>query len=674
MQPVLSAPATTGQRAKPSCEAVRRLLFFLAFVAVALVVPGRASAHANLVRTDPGNGAVLGLAPARVEVIFDDAVRVGPGIEAVRNGGKSILAGNARAQGKSLVIPLRSGIGDGDYTVRWSIVADDGHVEQGVIAFGVGIGRPPPTASLTASNSVSADVLISRWLFIFGVLAAGGLALFDLVVARGRRPQPGLTAIGLVLVFLGAQGLKHGTPGAGATRFGVVMTIASVLAAAGAAAAAIGIVDPKSVRIAEAAAIALLAAPTLSGHALDPGRSWVDVPLDLLHVVASSFWFGGIIALALARDALVLARRFSPLALASVIAIAATGLGRALAELSSVSQVWTTGYGEAIAVKSLLLGALVVAAYFSRSALVSSWTRVRASVRGELVLLFGLVGAVGVLTSLPPGNRHAPRAVAAPPQARPASQPPPLPPASALVLAQRSGSLAEAVSVHPTPNGFAASVVFLNWQGNGQSLRSVRIDGKAATTCGSGCYAVTLSRLPVNLIVERPGNRSAFTLPRSFRRAGATVARATRAFHAQDAMEYDETLTSGLGTTLFTHWEVQKPNRLEYNIRGGSQAIIIGSRRWDRTTAKAKWVRSSQIPVTQPVPLWWQARITNAYVLESTPSTQTVSFLSRDGPAWFTAVLDRRSLLPRSVSMVASAHFMAQNYDRKPSVSIRPPR
>src|SRR5919197_2684146 len=67
-----------------------RVVIVVALLSVA--IPAAASAHANLVRTEPANGAVLARPPGQVRVVFDDNVRPGPGIEAIRNGGRSIAA------------------------------------------------------------------------------------------------------------------------------------------------------------------------------------------------------------------------------------------------------------------------------------------------------------------------------------------------------------------------------------------------------------------------------------------------------------------------------------------------------------------------------------------------------------------------------------------------------
>ena len=44
-------------------------------------------------------------------------------------------------------------------------------------------------------------------------------------------------------------------------------------------------------------AVLLLPVPTVAGHALDPGRSWLEVPVDVLHVAAAAAWVGGLFAL-----------------------------------------------------------------------------------------------------------------------------------------------------------------------------------------------------------------------------------------------------------------------------------------------------------------------------------------------------------------------------------------
>src|SRR5436305_12449334 len=123
-----SGKASTGLR-RPHARAS---LATALVAAAALAVPAGASAHATLLRTEPANGAVLPHAPRKVDVVFDDTIRVGHKNAVVANSSqRSVLAGKPTVRRHVLTLPLREGLPDGDYSVRWSIVSDDGHQEQG---------------------------------------------------------------------------------------------------------------------------------------------------------------------------------------------------------------------------------------------------------------------------------------------------------------------------------------------------------------------------------------------------------------------------------------------------------------------------------------------------------------------------------------------------------------
>jgi hypothetical protein len=150
------------------------------------------------------------------------------------------------------------------------------------------------------------------------------------------------------------------------------------------------------------------------------------------------------------------------------------------------------------------------------------------------------------------------------------------------------------------------------------------------------------------------------------------VARATDRFRRLRSVEYVERLASSPRNRVVADFTLERPNRLEYRIRGGAAGIIIGSRRWDRVPG-GKWQASAQELTPQPEPIW-AGQVTNAYLLSSTPSTYVVSFLKPIGPAWFTVVLDRRTMLPRTLRMTAAAHFMHHRYsDFNAAPRIKPP-
>jgi len=617
------------------------------------------------VRSQPADRAALAAAPATVRFVFDDDVRVASGTKAIRNGDGSVLAGKPRVVGgRVLVVPLRAGLADGNYTVLWRVLSDDGHTIEGVTTFGVGAGRPPPTAALSVDNGPSAQDVVSRLLFFGGLLTAVGAAFFRLAVG----PVPVRLLLGaFLLVFVGVSGVLHDV--SVSTRFGTVMALAAIVSGVGALLAAVAPVYPRLEPLAFAAALVLLPAPSLAGHALDRGRSWIEVVADLLHVGAASLWLGGLVALALALrargDRAAILRRFSNLALVSVLVLAATGVVRALSELDSVSQLWSTGYGRVLLVKTGLLTVLVAIGWVNRYRLVPrlSLHGLRRSVAAELVLFAGLVAAVALLTDLRPGRDRAASAAVAPQ----AKGPPPLPAKEMIVQARQDGELAVALALHPP----GAEAIVLGPDGKGVNGLSVKIGGVQTRTCGPGCYGAFVS--PVRRVtVSVDGRKLAFRVPAKARPAGALVARATRAFRALRSIDYVERLASSPRNRVIADFILEGPNRLEYRIRGGADGIIIGARRWDRVRG-GDWVASPQDPTPQPEPIW-AGPVRNAFVLETTRSTYVVSFM-KVNPVWFTLRLDRRTLLPRELQMTAAAHFMRHRYTRfNAPRRIKPPR
>ena len=98
-----------------------------------------------------------------------------------------------------------------------------------------------------------------------------------------QRPLAHLVFFSLLLAFLGGSGILHAAPPG--TRFALVMKVALTVSLAGGAAAALAPTLPQLLPVAYAAALALLAAPTLSGHALDRDQPRVlAVIVDLAHM------------------------------------------------------------------------------------------------------------------------------------------------------------------------------------------------------------------------------------------------------------------------------------------------------------------------------------------------------------------------------------------------------
>lgn len=256
---------------------------------------------------------------------------------------------------------------------------------------------------------------------------------------------------------------------------------------------------------------------------------------------------------------------------------------------------------------------------------------------------------------------------------------PPPPPHGAVVLGGESGR--RAVALASGRRRLTATV--LSPEGGPLSGLKVAFGVGSRTIparpCGLGCYSAAAPAAR-KVVVHLSGSRPvAFSLPARPRPAAAVVARAARVTRALKSLVYLESLRSGPTGGLLTTWSLKAPNEVEYRIRGGAQAIVLGTRRWDRNGPGAPWQRSTQSPalvVPQPA---WGGRATNAYVLRDGSvrgqPVWIVSFANPTVPAWFTAWIDKRSYRPLQLRMTAAAHFMFHRYTEFDApLTIRPPR
>jgi hypothetical protein len=337
-----------------------------------------------------------------------------------------------------------------------------------------------------------------------------------------------------------------------------------------------------------------------------------------------------------------------------------TGLGRALTELSAVSQVWSTSYGRALIVKTALFVPLLGVGWLNRTLLLRAFTRLRRSATVEVVVIVAIVVAVAVLTELRPGTSYA---TSAGPVALAAVQPPVLPPRNAVVAARELGSLA--VAVARTPG--LATVTVIGPDGTGIDGRRVLVDGVPAKPCGSGCYRAAAGS---GLLRVRIGaTQLVFDIPARAPDATALLQRVTRRYRTARTIVFDESLASSPTNRERTRFTILAPHSLTYRTRGGPSAIVIGARRWDRLRDGAPWQLSAQTPLAVTRPTWSEP--TNAHLV----APGVITFLDRQIPAWFRLTLARG--LPARSQMTAAAHFMVDSYagfDGPVSVSPPPSR
>jgi len=174
----------------------------------------------------------------------------------------------------------------------------------------------------------------------------------------------------------------------------------------------------------------LVITPALAGHASIESPVAVFFPSDAIHVLAASVWVGGIVFLLATvprgtreldgpdRTALLLGvlSRFSPLALACVIAVAVTGVVQAYIDVRTVHALLHTTYGAMIIAKTLLLLALIGLGWVNRSRVIPALRRLaetglttgtvgllaRRTMRTELLAMLAVFGVTAALISYAP--------------------------------------------------------------------------------------------------------------------------------------------------------------------------------------------------------------------------------------------------------------------------------
>jgi copper transport protein len=386
-------------------SAVWLLTLLAGWLLAGVVVAGPASAHATLVSTDPGEGARVATAPAKVTLTFDEAVSLGAGYARVLGStGNRVDAGAAHVDGAVLTIPLRGDLPDGGYLVTYRVVSSDSHPVAGAFSFVIGNGSLVSGAAASAQSSGDPVVTVAeplvRAVGYAGLALALGLPVLALACwpgawASGRLRRlttwgAATVAVTAVLDFL-LQGPYAAGSGLGslfdgallsatlASSAGRMMLVRAVLAVALLAVLApawrrarppsdLGVVGIAVLGAGLAASVAAV------GHAAAGELPELAIPVATVHVVAMSAWLGGLAGLlaGLLRpstppgELAAALPRFSRLAFGSVVALVVTGVLQSVREVGSPAALFTTGYGWLLVAKLAVVFVILAAAGVSR--------------------------------------------------------------------------------------------------------------------------------------------------------------------------------------------------------------------------------------------------------------------------------------------------------------------
>jgi copper transport protein len=402
---------------------MRRLLGVA--LAVALIAPSTASAHAILTRSDPAASARLGAAPAVVRLSFTEPPDVALSrVQVVDRAGQPRQRGRATAAAgdpRTLVVPVER-LPHGSYTVRYRVIADDGHLTEGAWTFGVAAAAGKTVRA--AARPLSPLEAASRIAFVAGLV----LMLGAVAAALGRfggRGDLRLAAGGWLLAAIALALMAEAQRRSAQVGFGTLLDSSAgdgllrravALVGAGTALEFARSTSRRRVGLVLAGAFALgaIEAHAAAGHA---GTSPARIVFQLAHFGAAGVWVGGLVALLLGTRSMVALRHFSRVAAAAFAVLVVTGALRAVEELPSPAELFNSAYGRMIVVKSALLVPIAALAWRNRRAIATGrlGDLVR-NARAEVGLAAGALCAAAVLGALAPpviSEHSAPRGLLA---------------------------------------------------------------------------------------------------------------------------------------------------------------------------------------------------------------------------------------------------------------------
>ena len=120
--------------------------------------------------------------------------------------------------------------------------------------------------------------------------------------------------------------------------------------------------------------IVAVIAPIFASHSASSGSHSLAIGSLIVHVVALTFWVGGLIAITVlsATDRAIALPRFSSLSLWAVIAVVLSGSTNAWARLNFQSA-WSSNYARIVILKVLLTAGLIYLGYLNRKHLSGKW-------------------------------------------------------------------------------------------------------------------------------------------------------------------------------------------------------------------------------------------------------------------------------------------------------------
>ncbi|HXN91501.1 MAG TPA: copper resistance protein CopC [Candidatus Sulfotelmatobacter sp.] len=361
---------------------------------MAALLPQGASAHAQLLQSNPAPDSVLQSVATTVTLIFNEPVTpAGAGIKVFSPTGNQVAA-PATARGSVLSAALRSSE-TGTYVVSWQILAADTHPSRGAFRFVVGRSSANPYSTLLDSPEIGTATplglalqALARLVHFVGFALVFGIVGYQALIQPGERFVR-LTGAGVILLIaaepIALLGQLASLSFDGDTALAVLDSSFGRLLGLrlGAALLVWTLIASRRYRVLLGLGVVVAVLDGLSAHAI-PGLPGAGQLLVAVHVCAMGLWVGGLVAFVRAPD-----RRFARYAVATLSIAVGTGIVLALIHTGFGSGLLTTAYGRVLLLKVVVVGTALSAAILRRH-------------RPELAAALLVVAAAALLAALPP--------------------------------------------------------------------------------------------------------------------------------------------------------------------------------------------------------------------------------------------------------------------------------
>jgi copper transport protein len=425
----------------------------LAALALLVLASAPASAHTEVLRSDPPNGGMVPVGRTTLTLWFGEQLNPAASSFVLHTGEGLEVAAQVAVQDDGQVVELTTDpLELGTYVLDWHAMSlEDGHSSTGAVVFGAGMR--PTTLAAQGTRLPPPELVLLRWLDLCAVLLALGCLTVGSRLSEARVGRLARVAV-LAAVYAGAvtpflRTRQSGAPVAAwvdqtwltltDTRWGVLWLLRELALVA----AAVGIfrwagpgTDRRPAgRVALAALVTAVALESWGGHASTlHGSSGLAAVMATGHVLAAGVWVGGLAVLAIVLlptrhdptrtgpDWRAAWAAWSPLAAVSTVVLVATGLYQTGRHVPGLAELGTTTYGLGVTAKVALvtvalalagLNTLIVhprlAARVPAAAGIvgnaGGTTRLGRTVRAELVVL-GVAVFLGALLTAVPTSRE----------------------------------------------------------------------------------------------------------------------------------------------------------------------------------------------------------------------------------------------------------------------------